>query len=171
MTARSRSATSVRQTWIRCRRWPASRSPFPGRRTGWVGRTGLAAFTSTTARSSTATSRTGNDKGGWESVWPDGYIIIQSLATYNKEYLPSSIKMPKWVQRFATYNINHSKSCQNQILLKFCQSGKFLANQDTLVRTDHLKKTFFARNVDDLTSMNEFKEDSITLWQCSCWIE
>ena len=36
-----------------------------------------------------------------QAVRPDGYVIIQSLAIYNNDNLPSSIKMPKKVQKFA----------------------------------------------------------------------
>ena len=44
-------------------------------------------------------------------VWPDGYIIIQCMAIYNNDKMPRSIKMPKWVQKFAKYKINHPKIC------------------------------------------------------------
>ena len=37
------------------------------------------------------------------SVWPDGFIAIQSMANYNNDNLPSSIKMPKSRQKFAKY--------------------------------------------------------------------
>ena len=37
------------------------------------------------------------------SVWPDVYFTIQSLATYNNDNLPRSIKMPKLVQKFAKF--------------------------------------------------------------------
>ena len=42
-------------------------------------------------------------------MWPDGYIIIiiQSLAIYNNDNLPSSIKMTKLVQKFDKYQINY----------------------------------------------------------------
>ena len=36
-----------------------------------------------------------------QAVRPDGYVIIQSLAIYNNDNFPSSIKMPKKVQKFA----------------------------------------------------------------------
>ena len=39
------------------------------------------------------------------SLWPDDYIIIiiQSLAIYNNDDFPISIKMPKLVRKFAKY--------------------------------------------------------------------
>ena len=37
------------------------------------------------------------------SVWPDGYITIQSLAIYNNDNLPRSKKMRKFMQKFAKY--------------------------------------------------------------------
>ena len=49
-----------------------------------------------------------------------GYITIQSLAIYNNANLPSSIKMPKLVQKFAKYKINHPNFAQR--LLKFCRN-------------------------------------------------
>ena len=41
-------------------------------------------------------------------MWPDGYIIIQSLAIYTNDNLPNTIKMPKWVQKFAIQKIAQS---------------------------------------------------------------
>ena len=38
-----------------------------------------------------------------DSLWPNGYITIQSLATYNNDNLAISIKIPKLVQKFAKY--------------------------------------------------------------------
>ena len=37
------------------------------------------------------------------AVWPYGNNTIQSLAIYNNDNLPCSIKMPKLVQKFAKY--------------------------------------------------------------------
>ena len=41
------------------------------------------------------------------TVWPDGYITIQSLAIYNNDNLP--IKIPRLVKKFAKYFQIHPK--------------------------------------------------------------
>ena len=85
------------------------------------------------------------------SVWPDGFNIIQSLAIYNKDNFPSSIKMPKWVQKFAKYKINHPIICPNTFIFltkwrNFSKSGHAVTNQyrngyfhEVLVKWDTLK--------------------------------
>ena len=37
------------------------------------------------------------------TVWPNGYIAFQSLAIYNTDNLPRSLKTTKLVQKFAKY--------------------------------------------------------------------
>ena len=52
-------------------------------------------------------------------VWPDGYIIIQSLVIYNNANLPSRIKMTKLEQI-----LNKPSTKIAQRLLKFWKSGE-----------------------------------------------
>ena len=68
----------------------------------------------------------------WDADWPYCYIIIQSLAIYSNYNLPSRIKMPKWVQKFAKYKINHPRYCPKTF--KLCQSGEILPNLVTQVK-------------------------------------
>ena len=46
------------------------------------------------------------------TVWPDGYITIQSLAIYNNDNLPFGIKMPKLEQMFGKYLISYPEIAQ-----------------------------------------------------------
>ena len=58
-------------------------------------------------------------------VLPDCYIIFQTLDICIIKNLPSSIKMPKQVQKFAKYQTNSIQK-HSQRLLKNCQSGPYL---------------------------------------------
>lgn len=59
-----------------------------------------------------------------ESVWPDGYIVYQSMVVFIIENLHSSIKMAKVGTNVADYQTKTiPKMSQKQ--LKFCQSGEF----------------------------------------------
>ena len=65
--------------------------------------------------------------GGIESVWPDVYIILQSLAVYNIENLPLKDRIK--IVKVGT------KVCQNfSKLVKICQSGEIWPNLVTLAR-------------------------------------
>ena len=65
--------------------------------------------------------------GGIEPVWPDVYIILQSLAVYNIENLPLKDRIK--IVKVGT------KVCQNfSKLVKICQSGEIWPNLDTLAR-------------------------------------
>ena len=48
---------------------------------------------------------------GCQSVWPDGYIIIQYFTIYNNDDLPNSIKMPKVGTKVCQIRNETSKNC------------------------------------------------------------
>ena len=65
------------------------------------------------------------------AVWPDDYIIFQSLALYIIENLPSRLKIAKVGTKFTKYQIN-SVPKNSQGLLKCCKSGEISPNLVTL---------------------------------------